>query len=504
MNKFSKVIVTAVQEGCSDVHITGGHPVVYRKNGQIHFDSSGRWTHGEIDGIVKKILTVRQLQTLRNRWSVDMAMTIRNIRIRVNVFNTTRGLSIAIRLLPGTVPTLEKLNLHPSLKQIAELRAGLVLICGATGSGKSTTIAALVDEINRNRAAHIVTLEDPVEYRYVSRKSFIEQRELGAHMPSFEQGLVDVLREDPDVVVVGELRDPEVMRLTLNAAESGHLVIATLHATHSEDALYRLCNSFPLEAQEEIRHQVASTLQWLVVQHLVIKDDIGFRVPVLSILRVLVPLLLALVDALHEIVVGLGVEVLEGEVLQLHPDPVDPETVGQGGIELEGLQGDGAAPRLGLELEGAHVVHPVGQLHQDDPDVGRHGEDHLAEVLGLPLLPAREGDLGELRQPVDENGHVLAEPLLDLLERREGVLDGVVQDARDDRRRVELHVGQDVGHLHGVREVGLAGKAHLSGMDRGREDVGLLDELQVRLRGIFADLIEDVRYSDHSVPSAHP
>jgi pilus retraction protein PilT len=285
MNKFSKVIVTAVQEGCSDVHITGGHPVVYRKNGQIQFDNSGRWTHGEIDGLVKKVLTARQLQTLRNRWSVDLAITIRHIRIRVNVFNTTRGLSIAVRLLPGTVPTIEKLNLHPSLKQVAELRSGLVLICGATGSGKSTTIAALVDEINRSRAAHIVTLEDPVEYRYVSRKSFIEQRELGAHMPTFEQGLVDVLREDPDVIVVGELREPEVMRLTLNAAESGHLVIATLHATHTEDALYRLCNSFPVEAQEEIRHQVASTLQWLVVQQLVIREDIGFRVPVLSILR---------------------------------------------------------------------------------------------------------------------------------------------------------------------------------------------------------------------------
>src|SRR5512135_276589 len=285
MNKFSKVIVTAVQEGCSDLHITGGHPVVYRKNGQIQFDNSGRWTHGEIDGLVKKVLTARQLHTLRNRWSVDLAITIRHIRIRVNVFNTTRGLSIAVRLLPGTVPTIEKLNLHPSLKQAAELRFGLVLICGATGSGKSTTIAALVDEINRSRAAHIVTLEDPVEYRYVSRKSFIEQRELGAHMPSFEQGLVDVLREDPDVIVVGELREPEVMRLTLNAAESGHLVIATLHATHAEDALYRLCNSFPVEAQEEIRHQVASTLQWLVVQQLVIREDMGFRVPVLSILR---------------------------------------------------------------------------------------------------------------------------------------------------------------------------------------------------------------------------
>ncbi len=285
MNKFSKSIVAAVQEGCSDVHITGGHPVVYRRNGQIQFDNSGRWSHGEIDGLVRKILTARQLQTLRSRWSVDMAMTIRHIRIRVNVFNTTRGLSVAIRLLPGTVPTLEKLNLHPSLRQIAELRSGLVLICGATGSGKSTTIATLVDEINRSRAAHIVTLEDPVEYRYVSRKSFIEQRELGTHMPSFEQGLIDVLREDPDVIMVGEMREPEVMRLTLNAAESGHLVIASLHATHAEDAMYRLCNSFPLEAQEEIRHQVASTLQWIVVQQLIFREDAGFRVPVLSILR---------------------------------------------------------------------------------------------------------------------------------------------------------------------------------------------------------------------------
>lgn len=285
MNKFSNVIVTAVQEGCTDVHITGGHSVVYRKNGQIHFDNSGVWIHGEIDGLVKKILTARQLQTLRQRLSVDLAMTIRQIRIRVNVFNTSRGLSIAVRLLPGIVPTVEKLNLHPSLKQIAELHSGLVLICGAAGSGKSTTTAALVDEINRNRAAHVVTLEDPVEYRYTSRKSFIEQRELGAHMPSFEQGLADVLREDPDVIVVGELREPQVIRLTLNAAESGHLVIATLHATHAEDALYRICNSFPSGMQEEIRHQVASTLQWLVVQQLVIREDAGFRIPVLSVLR---------------------------------------------------------------------------------------------------------------------------------------------------------------------------------------------------------------------------
>ena len=285
MNKFSKVIEAAVRDEYSDIHITGGHPMVFRKNGQVHFDKVGRWNHREVDTLVKKLLTPRQLNTLRQRWSVDLAMSIQQVRIRVNVFNTTRGLSLAIRLLPGTVPCIDKLNLHPSLQQIAEIKAGLILICGATGSGKSTTIAAVVDEINRSRAAHIVTLEDPIEYRFVSKKSFIEQRELGTHMPSFEQGLLDVLREAPDVIVVGELREPQVMRLTLNAAESGHLVIASLHATNAEDALYRLCNSFPIEAQEEIRFQLASALQWVVIQQLTYMEKLGYRVPMLSIAR---------------------------------------------------------------------------------------------------------------------------------------------------------------------------------------------------------------------------
>jgi twitching motility protein PilT len=285
MNKFSKVIEAAVRDEYSDIHITGGHPMVFRKNGQVHFDKAGRWNHREVDALVKKILTPRQLNTLRQRWSVDLAMSIQQVRIRVNVFNTTRGLSLAIRLLPGTVPCIEKLNLHPSLQQIAEIKSGLILMCGATGSGKSTTIAAVIDEINRARAAHIVTLEDPIEFRFISKKSFIEQRELGTHMPSFEQGLLDVLREAPDVIVVGELREPQVMRLTLNAAESGHLVIASLHATNAEDALYRLCNSFPIEAQEEIRFQLASALQWVVIQQLTYMEKLGHRVPMLSIAR---------------------------------------------------------------------------------------------------------------------------------------------------------------------------------------------------------------------------
>lgn len=285
MKHFSELILASVQEGFSDLHITGNQPLVFRKNGVIHTDKAVRWSYQDIDRLVKELLSPAHLQILRSRWSVDFAFTVQHVRIRMNIFNTVRGLSLAIRLLPGTVPTIGMLNLHPSLQQIGELKTGLVLICGTTGSGKTTTIAAILEEINRNRFAHIVTIEDPVEYRFVSKQSFIEQREVGTHVPSFRQGLIDVLREDPDVIVVGELREPETIRLTLSAAESGHLVIASIHAAQAEDAIYRICNSFPLEAQDQIRFQVASALSWIVIQQLLYVERLRFQVPLLSILR---------------------------------------------------------------------------------------------------------------------------------------------------------------------------------------------------------------------------
>ena len=187
--------------------------------------------------------------------------------------------------MPETIPDLSSLNLHPSLNQISDLKAGLVLVCGSTGSGKSTTIAAIIEEINRSRPVHIITIEDPIEYRFRPKKAFIEQREVGIHVPSFNQGLLDSLRENPDVIFVGELREPDTIRLTLNAAESGHLVFATLHATDAEDAVYRINNCVSGENQEVIRYQFASSLSWLIVQQLIHVEKAGFRVPVLSILR---------------------------------------------------------------------------------------------------------------------------------------------------------------------------------------------------------------------------
>jgi twitching motility protein PilT len=285
MERFGKIIRQGVAEGYSDIHLTGGHPLVFRRNGSLQFDKNRLWGHRELDLLVQRLLSPREMDLLRQQLSVDIARSIGQVRIRVNIFNTLRGLSLAVRLLPGHPPELAKLNLHPSLIDDCRLKTGLLLVGGAAGTGKSTTIAAMVEEINRTQNLHIITLEAPVEYRYRSKKSFVEQRELGTHFPSYSQGLQDVLREAPDLIVVGELRDPETIRLTVNAVEAGHLVIASLHATNSEDAIYRLCNSFPADMQDLVRSQLASSISLLLIQKLIHLDAHGFRVPLLSILR---------------------------------------------------------------------------------------------------------------------------------------------------------------------------------------------------------------------------
>ncbi|MBN1364584.1 MAG: PilT/PilU family type 4a pilus ATPase [Syntrophaceae bacterium] len=285
MKRFESLVNTAIKESMSDVHIAGEHPVVTRKFGEIQFHNSLQWTHQEVDNLTLTLLNPQQLEKLKQKNSVDIAFSTNKARLRINVFNTMRGISIAIRILPGHIPTIEELNLHPLLHDISKIKSGLVLICGANGVGKTTTIAAIINEINKSRQSHIVTIEDPVEYRFQSQKSFIEQRELGTHTPSFKQGLIDVLREDADVIFVGELREGDVMQLALNAAETGHLVIATMHAGTPEEVIYRMCNAVHLEAQNELRNQLASVLKWIVIQQLVYMEKAEQRVPVLTIVH---------------------------------------------------------------------------------------------------------------------------------------------------------------------------------------------------------------------------
>ena len=285
MYSLDDLVVECMQQGCTDLHISGDHPFVVRKNGNISYLKELVLTPAEVDGLVNELLDPIQKKILSERWSVDLAKTIAGSRLRINVFRTYRGLSLAIRFLPGRIPSVEQLNLLPSLQELTYHRSGLILICGATGSGKSTTIASLLQKINMTKSLHVITLEDPIEFRFQTIRSFFEQRELGIHFHNFEQGLIDILREMPDVVLVGELREPEPIRLTLNAAEAGHLVFATLHASTVEEALYRVCNAFPLDVQEFVRHQLSSSLAAVIVQQLHYKPELGFRVPVLSVLR---------------------------------------------------------------------------------------------------------------------------------------------------------------------------------------------------------------------------
>jgi twitching motility protein PilT len=218
------------------------------------------------------------------RGSADCSRVLAGQRCRLNVLRTSRGVGFAIRLLTSSHATLKSLNLHPDLVRLVRPTHGLALVCGPTGAGKTSTVAALLQEINLHEARHIITIESPVEYALQPRKSFLRQREVGRDTPSFEQALLDALREDPDVLMVGELREPEVMRLTLAAAETGHLVLATMHSSNTAEALQRLVSAFAPEVQQSMCAQLADVLVGAVAQRLHFREGPKLLVPECEVL----------------------------------------------------------------------------------------------------------------------------------------------------------------------------------------------------------------------------
>ncbi|MDR3641448.1 MAG: ATPase, T2SS/T4P/T4SS family [Humidesulfovibrio sp.] len=285
METFTKIINACHERGFSDLHITGGHPLVCRRDGEVCFQKQHVLAPQYVDALVETILNPRQKRQLKEQWSTDLALTVSGKRMRLNVFSSHRGVSLAIRFLPSVVPDLDSLNLHPSLRDFCGLKSGLLVICGSTGSGKTTTIAALINEINNSRACHVVTLEDPIEYLFASKQAFIEQRELGKHFHSYQHGLLDVLRQAPDVIVVGEMRAAETIQLSLDAAESGHLVITTMHAGSHEEAVHRMCNLTKSLSNEHTRLQLSHSLAGIINQQLLYMPRLRHSVPLLSVLR---------------------------------------------------------------------------------------------------------------------------------------------------------------------------------------------------------------------------
>jgi twitching motility protein PilT len=276
------LVRSARESGASDVHLEGGLAAALRTRGALRL-------HGEplspttLTAMARELLGAEWPQFLE-RGSADLSRVIDGQRCRINVLRSTRGVGFAIRLLATAQVSLRTLNLHPELLKLVQPTHGLVLVCGSTGAGKSSTLAALLQEVNAREARHIITIESPIEYALTPRKAFIRQREVGRDTPSFGQALLDSLREDPDVVMVGELREPDVMRLTLNAAETGHLVLATLHSSSTSEALSRLVSAFAPEVQQSVCAQLADVLVGVVAQRLRFREGTNLVVPECEVL----------------------------------------------------------------------------------------------------------------------------------------------------------------------------------------------------------------------------
>lgn len=276
-------ITAARAAQASDLHLEAGLPACLRVRGQLR-NVGEPLAAAQLEEMAHELVGDERWPEFLERRSCDLARTLSGARCRINVLCTSRGVGLAIRFLAAFEATLERLNLHPAIARFAQATHGLVLVSGATGSGKSSTLAALLQDINAREKRHILTLEAPIEYVLTPRQSLIRQREVGRDTPSFEQGLYDAMREDPDVLMVGELRDPETMRLTLNAAETGHLVLATVHSASAAEALQRVVSAFPAEIQAGICAQLADCLVGVVCQRLRYLAERGVRAPECEIL----------------------------------------------------------------------------------------------------------------------------------------------------------------------------------------------------------------------------
>ncbi len=264
-----------VNQRASDLHLTVGAPPMYRINGALRsLNNSTPWSDEKIKSAVMSLLTDSQRATFENELELDFAYTISSAaRFRVNIYQQRGSIGGAFRIIPTELKQLKELGVPESVASFAQLPRGLVLVTGPTGSGKSTTLAALIDLVNSTRTDHIVTVEDPIEFLHTHKNSIVNQREVGADTHSFAAALKHVLRQDPDVILIGELRDLETISVALTAAETGHLVFATLHTQDAPQTIDRIIDVFPPHQQGQVRTQLAATLQGVICQTLVKRAD---------------------------------------------------------------------------------------------------------------------------------------------------------------------------------------------------------------------------------------
>jgi len=271
---LNELLKNAVEKKVSDVHITVGIPIVLRVNGELIFFDNQILTPDDCEDLAKQCIDHNQYKNLTIRGEVDTAYSIAGLaRFRVNLFKQRNTIAIAIRVISFLIPQIKDLGLPDIVYQFAAKQRGLVLVTGPTGSGKSTSLAALIDYINSNRKCHILTIEDPIEYIHKHKKSVINQREVGSDTESYGNALRSALREDPDVVLIGEMRDLETISIALTAAETGHLVFSTLHTVGAAKTIDRIIDVFPPHQQPQVRNQLSTILQGIISQQLIINSD---------------------------------------------------------------------------------------------------------------------------------------------------------------------------------------------------------------------------------------
>ena len=273
---LSELLAFAVKNGASDIHISAGLPPLIRIDGEMRRIKVDPLTSNVVHDMIYDIMLDSQRKEFEERLEADFAFEIASVaRFRVNAYNQARGPAAAFRTIPTEVLSLEDINAPPIFRTLSEKHRGLVLVTGPTGSGKSTTLAAMVDYVNHSKKGHILTIEDPIEFVHQSHNCLINQREVGRHTQSFNNALRSALREDPDVVLVGEMRDQETISLALTAAETGHLVFGTLHTSSAAKTIDRIIDVFPAGEKEMVRAMLSESLEGVIAQRLLKKPEGG-------------------------------------------------------------------------------------------------------------------------------------------------------------------------------------------------------------------------------------
>jgi twitching motility protein PilT len=279
------VLLEVLERDASDLHLTVGSPPIIRINGALERLDYQRLSANDTRELIYSILSQDQRQRLENEWEIDFSYSVPGrARFRVNAYFQRNSLGAAFRLIPINIKRLEELGLPQSLHDLTRKPRGFVVVTGPTGSGKSTTLAAMIDEINETRDEHIMTIEDPIEFLHRHKKCMVNQREVGADTKGFSRALKSVLRQDPDIILVGEMRDTETMSTALTAAETGHLVLATLHTQDAPQTIDRIIDVFPPYQQDQIRVQLSTTLQGVCTQQLLPTKDGRGRVVACEVL----------------------------------------------------------------------------------------------------------------------------------------------------------------------------------------------------------------------------